>query len=96
METLTKNALQILEDRYLLKNTKGKLIENQDQLFHRVVTDNAVSKTINLPQGVRVEDVSDIYMTAWKHHLKGITIYRYGSKDNQVLQKCNLNNNRNC
>ncbi|WP_299336444.1 adenosylcobalamin-dependent ribonucleoside-diphosphate reductase [uncultured Psychroserpens sp.] len=59
-------------------------------------TDNAVSKTINLPEDVTVDDVSKIFFTAWQYELKGITIYRYGSRDHQVLQKCSLNNTKDC
>ena len=59
-------------------------------------TDNAVSKTINLPENASVEDISEIYLRAWKYKLKGITIYRYGSKSRQVLQKCNLNSGGDC
>ncbi len=59
-------------------------------------TDNAVSKTINLSEEKTSEDVSNIFMSAWKYKLKGITIYRYGSKTNQVLQKCSLNNSSAC
>lgn len=59
-------------------------------------TDNAVSKTINLSKDATVNDISEIYHTAWKYNLKGITIYRYGSKDQQVLQKCELNNGIDC
>lgn len=72
----------------------------QYHLLHQKIfqkfTDNAVSKTINLSQDASVKDVSDIYMTAWKYKLKGVTIYRYGSKDHQILQKCSLNNSTNC
>ena len=59
-------------------------------------TDNAVSKTINLPENASVETISEIYSTAWKYKLKGITIYRYGSKHEQVLQKCSLNTDKYC
>jgi len=59
-------------------------------------TDNAVSKTINLSKNTPVEAISEIYTTAWKYKLKGITIYRYGSKNQQVLQKCSLNTDKNC
>ena len=50
--------------------------------------DNAVSKTINLPENTAVKEISKIYKTAYLYKLKGITIYRNGSKFNQVLQPC--------
>jgi ribonucleoside-diphosphate reductase alpha chain len=48
-------------------------------------TDNAVSKTVNLPFDSSVEDVRKIYDLAWKLKCKGVTVFRYGSKPEQVL-----------
>jgi len=48
-------------------------------------TDNSVSKTINLPPDATVEEVRDIFLTAHRWKCKGIAVYRYGSKRNEVL-----------
>lgn len=49
-------------------------------------TDNSVSKTINLPSDSRPVDIKNIYLEAYRLRCKGITIYRYGSKKDQILQ----------
>ncbi len=65
-------------------------IEPQWHIRHQVAfqkyTDNAVSKTINMPAEATIKDINNAYMYAWKQKAKGVTIFRYGSKQKQVLK----------
>ena len=71
---LFKTALQIPYEYHL-----------RHQVAFQRYTDNAVSKTINLPADCSRENVADAYTLAWKLGAKGITIFRSGSGNSQVL-----------
>lgn len=47
--------------------------------------DSSISVTYNLPKTATIENVKQIYYEAWKHELKGVTVYREGSKEKGIL-----------
>ncbi len=50
-------------------------------------TTHSISSTINLPESTTVEEISTIYMKAWEHNLKGVTVYREGSRSGILVTK---------
>lgn len=57
-------------------------------------TDNAITKTINMPSTVTPDDIEEAYIMAWKLGCKGLTVYRDKAKRNQVFEFGNSKSNK--
>lgn len=57
----------------------------QMQAIFQKYTDNAVSKTVNIPHDAPKSTIDDVYRLAYELHCKGVTVYRDGSRKGQVL-----------
>ncbi len=55
-------------------------------------TDNAVSKTVNLPESITADEIRTLFLDAADMNLKGITVYRDRSHPDQVLSACSMKN----
>jgi ribonucleoside-diphosphate reductase alpha chain len=95
MEDALKKT-QCVKCTLLPKETKDVVVTSAEikpeyhvkmQAAFQEYTDNAVSKTINLPPDATPNDIEDIYLLAYKLECKGITIYRDGSRKHQLLTK---------
>lgn len=83
LKKLFKTALEISPEWHL-----------KHQLAFQKFTENAVSKTINLPESTSPQEIASMLHTAYVWKAKGVSVYRYNSKKKQVLYKgINLNEN---
>ncbi len=74
VKELFKTALEISPEQHV-----------RIQAAFQKYVDNAVAKTVNLPYHATIEDVRKVFWLAYKLKCKGVTVYRYGSKEEQVL-----------
>jgi ribonucleoside-diphosphate reductase alpha chain len=66
-------------------NEIGYHFHIRHQLAFQQYCDNAISKTINLPNHATRGDIENAFLFAWKGKAKGITVYRNGCREKQVL-----------
>lgn len=83
-------AVKSLSDTIEVTPEEHVLVQNEVQRF----VDSSVSKTINMPNHATRKDVYNAFMFAWKlPYIKGLTIYRNGSRQIEVLKPKKINVN---
>ena len=81
IDNSNQDADMLLPD--FLTRTAHKIDSNKRVEIQGIIQqyiDHSISSTINLPEDVQPEVISQIYLKSWKNNLKGVTIYRDGSR----------------
>lgn len=94
LETLDKNTIHTLFTASPWYNSTSSEINWKDRIKVQAIVQNyithAISSTLNLNSNITEKEVSDIYLKAWEKGLKGVTIYRDGSRSgilNSIKEK---------
>lgn len=80
-----KGVSKNIKDIFVIAHEISPEFHVRMQAAFQKYVDNSISKTINLPKTATEDEVKKIYMLAWKLGCKGITIYRDGCRDMQIL-----------
>jgi ribonucleoside-diphosphate reductase alpha chain len=74
-----------LPDYFVASHDISPIDRIKMQAALQIFIDASISSTINLPESATVEDVANIYIEAWKHGLKGVTIWRNNCQREGIL-----------
>lgn len=97
LESLPKESLQIAFEKSPWFNSTANDIDwvervSMQSTIQKYIT-HSISSTINLPENVKELEVSEIYLQSWKQGLKGITVYRDGSRSGVLVSSDKKENN---
>ncbi len=93
LETSSDYSLEVNEKIIELKPVlkTAQEISAEDHLKMQVAwqkhIDQSISKTINAPHDISVEEIKDLILYAYENGIKGFTIFRDGCREEQILQK---------